>query len=479
MEICLGIVVLATWKWGIFFLCSKFKNGVTTLEDREFIFDDWLGFIDGGEFAKLKKDINEYNEVEIAAFFEEIPLDKKLFVFRLLTKDRAADVFSFMDSETQELIVKSITDNEVRHIVDELSLDDTVDFLSEIPANMVTKVLRNTDEEKRKLINEFLNYPDDSAGSIMTIEFVQFNKELSVEKAMEQLRKTGLNKETIYTCYVVDEGRVLVGVVSLRTLILADDDAKVEDIMEDDIIFVKTLDDQEDIAYLFRKYGLIALPVVDNEQRLVGIITVDDIVDVIEQEDTEDIEKMSALIPSEEEYLKTSVVTLAKNRVVWLLVLMVSGTLSSAIITGFQGVLASSVILASLFPILMGTGGNAGSQSSTLIIRGMAVGEIETRDILKVIWKELRVGIVTGFALGCVNFVRLIVLGDVPMNINLTVSLSMMCTVILAKSVGSTLPILAKKLKFDPAIMAGPLITTVVDCMALLIFFTAVRTFVL
>jgi Mg2+ transporter (mgtE) len=449
------------------------------MDNRELVFDDWLRFIEHGKFAQLKEEINQYNEADIAAFFQEIPIEKKLFVFRLLTKDNAADVFSFMDSDTQELIVKSITDNEVRHIVYELSLDDAVDFLSEIPANLVTRVLKNTDEEKRKLINEFLNYPDDSAGSIMTIEFVQFNKDLTVQNAMEQLRKTGTGKETIYSCYVVDERRVLMGMVSLRTLIFADDNAKVKDIMDEDAMFVKTLDDQEDIAYLFKKYGLIALPVVDNEQRLVGIITVDDIVDVIEQENTEDIEKMSALIPSEDEYLKTSVVTLAKNRVVWLLVLMISGTLSSVIITEFQGVLASSVILASLFPILMGTGGNAGSQSSTLIIRGMAVGEIETSDIFRVIWKELRVGVITGFALGCVNFIRLFILGNVPVNINLTVSFSMMCTVILAKSIGSTLPMLAKKLKFDPAIMAGPLITTVVDCLALLIFFTAVQAFVL
>lgn len=452
---------------------------MTTLDDRELVFEDWLKLIENGEFAQLKREINEHNEVNIAAFFDEIPLDKKLFVFRLLTKDSAADVFSFMDSDTQEHIVNSITDNEVRHIVDELSLDDAVDFLSEIPANLVTRILRNTDEEKRKLINQFLNYPDDSAGSIMTIEFVQFNKEMTVQKAMEQLRKTGIDKETIYSCYVVDERRVLVGMVSLRTLILADDNARVKDIMEEDTIFVRTLDDQEDIANLFKKYGLIALPVVDNEQRLVGIITVDDIVDVIEQENTEDIEKMSALIPSEDEYLKTSVVTLAKNRVVWLLVLMISGTLSSVIITSFQGVLASSVILASLFPILMGTGGNAGSQSSTLIIRGMAVGEIETSDIFRVIWKELRVGTVTGIALGFVNFIRLFILGNVPVKLNLTVAFSMMCTVILAKSIGSTLPILAKKLNFDPAIMAGPLITTVVDCLALLIFFTSVQIFVL
>ena len=452
---------------------------MTTLDDRELVFDDWLRLIESGEFAQLKRNFNEHNEVNIAAFFDEIPLDKKLLVFRLLTKDNAADVFSFMDSDTQEHIVKLITDNEVRHIVDELSLDDAVDFLSEIPANLVTRVLKNTNDEKRKIINQFLNYPDDSAGSIMTIEFVQFNKELTVQKAMEQLRKTGIDKETIYSCYVVDERRVLVGMVSLRTLILADDNAKVNDIMEDDAIFVRTLDDQEDIANLFKKYGLIALPVVDNEQRLVGIITVDDIVDVIEQENTEDIEKMSALIPSEDEYLKTSVVSLAKNRVAWLLVLMISGTLSSVIITSFQGVLASSVILASLFPKLMGTGGNAGSQASTLIIRGMAVGEIETSDLLSVIWKELRVGMVTGIALGFVNFIRLFLIGNVPAKLNLTVSFSMMCTVILAKTIGCTLPIFAKKLKFDPAIMAGPLITTVVDCLALLIFFTSVQTFVL
>lgn len=449
------------------------------MDDRELIFDDWLKLIENGKFGQLKREINEHNEANIAAFFDEIPLDKKLFVFRLLTKDNAADVFSFMDSDTQEHIVNSITDNEVRHIVDELSLDDAVDFFSEIPANLVTRILKNTNEEKRKLINQFLNYPEDSAGSIMTIEFVQFNKELTVQKAMEQLRKTGIDKETIYSCYVVDERRVLVGMVSLRTLILADNNAKVKDIMEDDAIFVRTLDDQEDIANLFKKYGLIALPVVDNEQRLVGIITVDDIVDVIEQENTEDIEKMSALIPSEDEYLKTSVVSLAKNRVVWLLVLMISGTLSSVIITSFQGVLASSVILASLFPILMGTGGNAGSQASTLIIRGMAVGEIETSDLLRVIWKELRVGMVTGIALGFVNFIRLFLLGNVPAKLNLTVSFSMMCTVILAKTIGCTLPIFAKKLKFDPAIMAGPLITTVVDCLALLIFFTSVQIFVL
>lgn len=448
------------------------------MDDRELIFDDWLKLIENGKFGQIKREINEHNEANIAAFFDEIPLDKKLFVFRLLTKDNAADVFSFMDSDTQEHIVNSITDNEVRHIVDELSLDDAVDFFSEIPANLVTRILKNTNEEKRKLINQFLNYPEDSAGSIMTIEFVQFNKELTVQKAMEQLRKTGIDKETIYSCYVVDERRVLVGMVSLRTLILADNNAKVKDIMEDDAIFVRTLDDQEDIANLFKKYGLIALPVVDNEQRLVGIITVDDIVDVIEQENTEDIEKMSALIPSEDEYLKTGVFTLARNRITWLLILMISGTISSAIISGYEAVLASSIILSSFFPILMDTGGNAGSQSSTLIIRGMAVGEIDMSDVFKVIWKEIRVGLIAGSILGSVNFVRLILLRT-PLNVNITVSLSLICAVVVAKSIGCLLPMAAKKLKFDPAIMAGPLITTIVDATSLIIFFNLAKIFVL
>ncbi|MGE4214820.1 MAG: magnesium transporter [Anaerotignaceae bacterium] len=448
------------------------------MDNREEIFEQWLELIDNGGLATLKAELNEDNPANIAEFFDEIPVDKQLLVFRLLTKDNAAYTFSFMDSDTQEHIVNSITDREVRGILADLSLDDAVDFLSEIPANLVTRVLKNTAEEKRKIINQFLNYPDDCAGSIMTIEFVQFHQETTVLKAMEQLKKTGVNKETIYSCYVMDARRVLVGMVSLRTLILSGDDVKVKDIMEDDVIFVRTLDDQEDIANLFKKYGLIALPVVDNERRLVGIITVDDIVDVIEQENTEDIEKMSALIPSEDEYLKTGVFTLAKNRIAWLLILMISGTISSAIISGYEAVLASSIILSSFFPILMDTGGNAGSQASTLIIRGMAVGEIDMSDVFKVIWKEIRVGFLAGVILGLVNFVRLILLGT-PLNVNITVSISLIIAVVVAKSIGCLLPMAAKKLKFDPAIMAGPLITTIVDATSLIIFFNLAKALVL
>ena len=449
------------------------------MEESNKNFREWLELLNEGKYAKLKEEINEENAPNLAEFFEEIPDDKRILVFRLLTKDNAAETFAYMDSDMQEEIVNSVTDNEVETIINELSVDDAVDFLSELPANVVTRVLKSVSEDRRKTINRFLNYPEDSAGSIMTIEFMAIHQDYTVGKAMELIRKTGIDKETIYTCYVVDSRKKLVGVVSLRNLLLSNDEEKVTDIMEDDVIFVRTLDDQEDTANIFKKYNLIALPVVDNEQRLVGIITVDDIVDVIEEENTEDIEKMSALLPSEDQYLKTSVFTLSKNRIIWLLVLMISGTLSSAIISGYNSVLSSSVILAAFLPILMDTGGNAGSQASTLIIRGMAIGEIEMSDVLSVAWKELRVGAICGVVLGFVNFIRILVLGGTPMAVNITVSISLAITVVVSKTIGCMLPMLAKKLKFDPAIMAGPLITTVVDSVSLVIFFNVAKILVL
>lgn len=449
------------------------------MEESNKDFREWLELLNEGKYAKLKEEINEENAPNLAEFFEEIPEDKRILVFRLLTKDNAAETFAYMDSDMQEEIVNSVTDNEVETIINELSVDDAVDFLSELPANVVTRVLKSVSEDRRKTINRFLNYPEDSAGSIMTIEFMAIHQDYTVGKAMELIRKTGIDKETIYTCYVVDSRRKLVGVVSLRNLLLSKDEEKVSDIMEDDVIFVRTLDDQEDTANIFKKYNLIALPVVDNEQRLVGIITVDDIVDVIEEENTEDIEKMSALLPSEDQYLKTSVFTLSKNRIIWLLVLMISGTLSSAIISGYNSVLSSSVILAAFLPILMDTGGNAGSQASTLIIRGMAIGEIEMSDVLSVVWKELRVGAICGVVLGFVNFIRILVLGGTPIAVNITVSISLAITVVVSKTIGCMLPMLAKKLRFDPAIMAGPLITTVVDSVSLVIFFNVAKILVL
>ena len=449
------------------------------MEESNAEFREWLELLDECKYAQLKEEINEENAANLAEFFEVVPEEKRLLVFRLLTKDNAAETFSYMDSDMQEDILNSVTDNEVQTIINELSVDDAVDFLGELPANVITRILKNVDEDRRKIINRFLNYPEDSAGSIMTIEFMEFHWDYTVGKAMELIRKTGFDKETIYSCYVVDSRRKLIGMVSLRTLLLSKDDEMVSDIMEDDVIFVRTLDDQEDIAKIFKKYNLIALPVVDNEQRLVGIITVDDIVDVIEEENTEDIEKMSALLPSENEYLKTSVFHLAKNRIVWLLVLMISGTLSSAIISGYNEVLSSSVLLAAFIPILMDTGGNAGSQSSTLIIRGMAVGEIELSDVLSVIWKEIRVGIICGIILSAVNFLRILLLGGTPVMVNLTVSLSLCITVIISKFIGCLLPMAARKLHFDPAIMTGPLITTVVDSVSLVVFFNVAKMFVL
>lgn len=435
------------------------------------LYEQLINLLNDGKIKDLKAELNELNSFDAAKFFEILPDDKKLIVFRLLTKDNAAETFSYMDSDLQEHIIKSISDNEIRNIVDEMFIDDTVDFLSELPANLVTKVIRNADESKRKLINQFLNYPDNSAGSIMTIEFVQFHEDMTAQAAMAQLKATGVNKETIYNCYVVNSKRILMGILPLRTLILAKDDKIVKDLMEDRVISVKTLDDQEEVAEIFKDYNFISLPVVDNEARLVGIITVDDIMDVIDQENTEDFEKMSALLPSEDQYLKTSVFTLTKNRIIWLMVLMISGTISASIISHYQYVLTSVLALSAYMTILTGTGGNSGSQASTLIIRGMALGEIEMKDVLKVLWKEVRVGMLCGLLLGAVNFVRLLIFDNVTLSVNLTVSLTMAVIVVVAKGIGCTLPMLAKKIGFDPAIMAGPLITTVVDAISLLIYF--------
>ena len=340
-------------------------------------------------------------------------------------------------------------------------------------ANLVKKVLRNTDAETRALINRFLNYPENSAGSLMTIEFVKLRGGMTVDVAMKQIKRTGMDKETIYTCYVIDGQRKLIGVVPLRTLICAKDEELVQDLMEEDVVSVHTTDDQEEVAQIFKKYNWMALPVTDLENRLVGIITVDDIVDVIEQETTEDMEKMAALLPSDEEYLKTPVLKLARNRIVWLCVLMVSGTLSSLVISHYETLLATVMALSSFITIITGTGGNAGSQASTMIIRGMALGEIEVKDVLRVVWKEVRVGALCGIALGAVNMVRMTFFSpSTGFLVDFTVSISMAAVVVLSKTIGCTLPILAKILKVDPAMMAGPLISTLVDAVALIIYFS-------
>ena len=442
--------------------------------------EKWQELMEKGQYILLREELNEENPANVAEFLEELPADKQLFLFRLLSKDMAAEAFSFLDNDTQEMLVTSITDTEVRNIVDNMYLDDTVDFLEEAPANLVSKVLRNTDRETRALINRFLHYPENSAGSLMTVEFVHLSKTMTAKRAMEIIRKNGLDKETIYTCYVIDDKKHLVGVLPLRTLLFADEDKLVEELMEEDVISIATLDDQEEAANLFRKYSFIALPVVDGENRLVGIITVDDIVDVIDEETTEDMEKMAALLPSDEEYLKTPVTKLARNRIVWLCVLMISGTLSSAIISGYDAILSQAVQLAAFIPVLTGTGGNAGSQTSATIIRGMSLGDIRPRDILRVMGKEVQVGMICGVLLAALNFIKQTIFSpSTDIMVDLTVSVSMGFVVVVAKAMGCVLPIGAKVCKLDPAIMAGPLITTVVDAVALVIFFSVAQWLVL
>lgn len=442
--------------------------------------EKWQELIEKGQYILLREELNEENPANVAEFLEELPADKQLFLFRLLSKDMAAEAFSFLDNDTQEMLVTSITDTEVRNIVDNMYLDDTIDFLEEAPANLVSKVLRNTDRETRALINRFLHYPENSAGSLMTVEFVHLSKTMTARRAMEIIRKNGLDKETIYTCYVIDDKKHLVGVLPLRTLLFADEDKLVEELMEEDVISIATLDDQEEAANLFRKYSFISLPVVDGENRLVGIITVDDIVDVIDEETTEDMEKMAALLPSDEEYLKTPVTKLARNRIVWLCVLMISGTLSSAIISGYDAILSQAVQLAAFIPVLTGTGGNAGSQTSATIIRGMSLGDIRPRDILRVMGKEIQVGMICGVLLAALNFIKQTIFSpSTDIMVDLTVSVSMGFVVVVAKAMGCVLPIGAKVCKLDPAIMAGPLITTVVDAVALVIFFNVAQWLVL
>lgn len=421
---------------------------------------------------EIRSELLSMNIVDIAHVLEEVDKHQLVRLFRILPKDMAAGVFSYFSPETQLHIVEAITDNEIKTIIDELFLDDAVDFIEEMPANLVKKVLKNTDENLRKQINQFLNYPEDSAGTIMTIEYVDLKKEMSVKEAIEHIKKIGIDKETINTCYVIDANRKLEGVISIRKLILSDESYLVEDVFTKDVISVKTMDDQEFAAQLFKKYDLMSMPVVDNENRLVGIITVDDIVDIIEQENTEDIQRMAAMEPSDEEYLKSGVFKLAKHRIVWLLVLMISATLTGNIIKKYDEVLQSIVILASFIPMLMDTGGNAGSQSSSLIIRGLALGEIRIKDALKVLWKEFRVSIVVGSALSFINFLRIYYLEKVDFTIAITVCITTLLTVVLAKVVGGLLPIGAKVLKMDPAIMASPLITTIVDTFALVIYFS-------
>ena len=424
------------------------------------------------QFRALRTQLDEMNEVDIAEFLDELEPDQQVLVFRLLPKDVAADVFTYLeDSQDQEKIINALSDKELREVLDELYLDDTVDIIEDMPANMVSRILRNTDASTRSQINQLLKYPEDSAGSIMTTEFIYLHPDATVEESFARIRKVGLDKETVYTCYVT-RNRVLEGVVTVKTLLLSDYETRIGDIMETNVISVGTHEDKEDVAQMFSKYDLTALPVVDGENRLVGIVTVDDAMDVMEEEATEDIEKMAAILPTDKPYFQIGVVETWKHRIPWLLLLMISATFTGTILGFFEEALAANAALTLFIPMLMDTGGNSGGQASVTVIRAMSLGDVEFSDCFRVLWKELRVALLCSVTLGAVVFLKVILLDRKSIAVALVVALTIMVTIVVAKLVGCTLPMLAKKIGFDPAVMASPFITTIVDALSLLIYFT-------
>ena len=446
------------------------------LELEEEIFD----LIEKKRFVQLKQILSEMQPADIAEIFDEAK-DKEIPVlFRILPKELAAEVFVEFDSDKQEILVNAFSDNELREVLDELFMDDAADIVEEMPATVAKRILRNTDANTRRMINQLLAYPEDSAGSIMTTEYIDLKRTMTVEEAIDRIRKKGINTETIYTCYVIGSRRKLFGTISLRDLVLSGRDEIVGDLMDENVISAHTLDDKEEVAAMFERYDMLALPVVDKEGRLVGIVTVDDAIDVIQEEASEDIEKMAAILPGEKTYLKTGVFETFKSRIPWLLFLMISATFTGAIISTFEAKLAQCIALVAFIPMLMGTGGNAGSQTSVSVIRALSLGDIEFKDILKVIWKELRVSVIVGIVLGIVNFIKLYLVDylwlhtfDTGTEIveMATICLTLICVIIVAKMLGAALPIIAKKIGLDPAVMASPLVTTILDAVSLLIYF--------
>lgn len=435
--------------------------------DREMI----LEMLEERQYKELREVLENTHPVDIAELLEEIEEKQMILIFRMLGKDEAAETFTEMNSNLRETLLNALTDSEIKEFMDEMYLDDVVDVLEEMPANVVDHLLMSTDEDTRKQINTLLNYPEDSAGSIMNVEYVAFQKEMTVEEAILKLRQVGINKETIYTCYVTEK-RKLIGVVSVKDLLTSGDNRLVEEIMETNILYAHTHDDQEEVAAMINKYGLIAMPILDTEMRMVGIVTVDDAMDVIEEETTEDISMMAGIVvPSEDSYFNTSIWRHAKSRFPWLLFLMLSATISGMVLGHFETALIAMPILNTFVPMLTGTGGNCGSQSSTLVIRGLATDEIEMRDIIRVILKELGVAALVGAMLAIVNGVRIVIMYQ-NVVLALALGITLMCTVVLAKTIGCTLPLIAKKCGLDPALMAAPLITTLVDTGTIFIYFS-------
>lgn len=439
------------------------------------MFDTVMDLLENKKYAELRHCLMVMNPVDIGALLEEVPPEDLPLIFRILPKELAADTFATLDADTQEVLVSSFSDRELADMMDQMFVDDAVDMIEEMPANVVKRILAHTPSDIRKTINEILKYPKDSAGSIMTIEYVDLKRLMTVKEAFDHIRKTGVDKETIYTCYVTDSDRVLLGMVSVRMLLLADPEESIGDIMETNIIYVNTLEDREEVAKQFDKYDLLALPVVDNEKRLVGIVTVDDAMDVISEEAEEDFQKMAAMSPTETSYLKTSVWNHARHRIVWLLFLMLSSTITSVIIDNYEAAFQAIPLLVSFIPMLMDTGGNCGSQSATLIIRSMALDEVTLKDFFRIVWKELRIALIVGAILAVVNGIRMMLMyGSYPniLMISIVLGLSLITTITISKVLGGILPMAAKALHLDPALMASPLITTIVDACSVSVYFS-------
>lgn len=429
-----------------------------------------MRLIEGKKYSSVRDAMETMHAADIAAILEECKKEQVPLIFRLLPKELAAETFAQMDEDHQELLIQSFSDSELKEVVDELYVDDAADLVGEMPANVVKRILKQADPEKRKLINEILKYPEDSAGSIMTTEYVSLRPDMTVEDAIKRIRRTGVDKETINTCYVTKQNRKLLGIVTIRTLLLAEENATMQELMTEDVISALTTQDREEVALDFTKYDLSAMPVVDEENRLVGIVTVDDVMDVLQEETTEDIEKMAAIIPLDKPYLKTAAFKMFLSRVPWLLIMMLSATFTGLIITHYENALAANIVLVASIPMLMSTGGNAGSQSSVTVIRGLSIGEIEFPDIIRVMWKEIRVAILCGLTLAVVSYFKFILFDGVGWDVALVISLTLFVTVAVAKIVGCTLPMIADKIGFDPAVMASPFITTIIDAVSLAIY---------
>ena len=445
---------------------KKYKRKEITVENNTI-----QTLINEKKYFEIRKYLNNLNTVKVSELLNQFESSELIMIFRLLSKNRAADVFSYLDTEHQEMIINTMTDVETKNIFDELYFDDIVDIIEEMPSNVVKKILKNTDAKDRHTINLLLKYPDNSAGSIMTTEYMDLKKDMKVSQAIAKIRNTVEDMENVYTCYVISEDRKLEGVISLKELITNEDDTVVKNIMNRNFVSVHTNDDQEHVAEIIKKYNLIVLPVTDIENRLLGIITIDDIMDVVEQEATEDFHKMAGITPVEESYLKTSAFTMARQRISWLIVLMISATFTGRIIKSYEDVLQSVVILSSFIPMLMDTGGNAGAQSSTIVIRALALGEVNPKDIFKILKKEFSISFIVAVVLAGINYLRLITLTKTPLNVALTVSITLIFVVMISKIIGAFLPVVAKTFKMDPAIMAGPLITTILDALTLSIYF--------